>query len=115
MVEDTSKNKWTKDQIINKGPVHKQVLSALLLMRLYKLVKTIEKSSGIPFVLQNGLELVNDKDQTVLPVLLPINLSSKIDKEVIANAVSHAPEHEALAFAMSIQVIEWALQVTSKK
>ena len=115
MVEDTSKNKWTKDQIINEGPVHKQVLSALLLMRLYKLVKTIEKSSGIPFALQNGLELVNDKDQTVLPVLLPINLSSKMDKEVIANAVSHAPEHEALTYAMCIQVIEWAIQVKSKQ
>ena len=114
MVADTSKNKWTKDQIINEGPVHKQVLSALLLMRLYKLVKTIEKSSGNKFELQNGLELVNDKDQTVLPVLLPINLSSKMDKEVIANAVSHAPEHEALAYAMSIQVVEWAIKATAK-
>ncbi len=115
MVEDKSKNKWTKDQIINEGPVHKQVLSALLLMRLYKLVKTVEKSSGVPFALQNGLELVNDKDQTVLPVLLPINLSSKMDKEAIANTVSHAPGHEALAYAMCIQVIEWAIQASSKK
>jgi len=115
LIADKSERKWALDQIVNEGPVHKQVLSALLLMRLYKLVKTIEKSTGTTFQLQNGLELINDKDEKVLPVLLPINLSQEMNKEEIANTISHAPEHEALAYAMSIQVIEWAINATTKK
>ena len=115
LITGPSEKKWASDQIVNEGPIHKQVMNALLFMRLYKLVKTIEKSTGTPFELQNGLELINDKDETVLPVLLPVNLSQEMDKEEIANVVSHAPEHEALAFTMCIQVIEWAIKATAKK
>ena len=84
-------------------------------MRLYKLVRTIEKSTGTKFELQNGLELISNRNDTVLPILLPINLSPGMDKEEIANVVSHAPEHEALAYAMCIQVIEWAIKATAKE
>jgi hypothetical protein len=34
---------------------------------------------------------------------------------IVAEAVSKAPEHEILTCAMGLQVIEWAIKVTSKK
>ena len=102
------------EQIIDEGPKHKQVMNALLFMRLDKLVKTVEKSTGTKFELQNGLELINDRSQTVIPVELPINVGMGNSREEIANAISHAPEHEALSIAMSLQAIEWAISAISE-
>jgi len=117
MITDVNEKKWATDQLINEGPKHKQVLSALLLKRLYKLVQTLEKSSNTKFVLQKGFELVNEKDakKKVLPVTLPINLSAETDTKKLVEAVSHAPEHEALAYAMCLQVIDWTINTTAKK
>jgi hypothetical protein len=115
MVKDVKEKKWAMDQLVNEGPRHKQVLSALLIQRLFKLVQTIEKNSGAKFVLQKGVALVkiNDEGKKVLPVTLPIN--SDGDKKQIAEAVSHAPEHETLVYNMCIQVIDWVINTTSKK
>ncbi len=33
----------------------------------------------------------------------------------MVEALSKAPEHEMLAYATGLQVIEWAIKVTSKK
>ncbi len=44
---------------------------------------------------------------------MPIILSSNANQKKVAKAISHAPEHEALAYAMYIQVIEWAIKNTT--
>ncbi len=107
------------DQIINHGPKHKQVLRALLLKRLLKLVQTIEKSSGTKFEMQEGFEVKvdrSDKDkERVLPVIFPINLEGAVDERKIIKAISRAPEHEALVYAVYIQVVEWAIKASPKK
>ncbi len=117
LITDAKEKKWATDQVINEGPKHKQVLSALLLKRLYKLVQTVEKSSGTKFEVQKGAELIMQKDEAkkVLPVTLPINLGAGIDTKKIAEVVSHAPEHEAVVYAMCLQVIDWAINATAKK
>jgi len=56
LIADASEREWANDQIANEGPRHKQVLSALLLKRLYKLVQATEKSTGTYFQLQKGYQ-----------------------------------------------------------
>jgi hypothetical protein len=51
----------------------------------------------------------------VLPVSLPIHPGVGMNADLVAQAVAKAPEHEALAYAMGLQVIEWAIKATSKK
>lgn len=117
MIKDATENKWATNEIANQGPKHKQVLSALLLRRLYKLVQTIEKSTGTEFTLQNGfnIDIEREHEEKALPLQLPINVGPALDKEKIVEAISHAPAHELLAYAMCIQVTEWAIKTSSKK
>lgn len=116
LIKDEKANKWVTNEIENEGPKHKQVLNALLLKRLYKLVITIETESNTKFILQKGYELLKEKeDEKIIPILLPINLGASADTEKITGAISHAPNHETLAFAMFLQIIEWAIKVKSKK
>ena len=112
IIKDPKEQMWATDELTNKGPVHKQVLSGLLLKRLYQLVATIEKSSGTLFSLQDGYELsiAHHNDGKVLPVKMPVNPGSDFDEQKIADAVSHAPAHEVLAYAMCLQVIEWSIK-----
>jgi len=109
--------KWVTDEINHGGPKHKQVLSALLLHSLHKLVQTVQKSSGHDFSMQKGHALKSEKEGVtiVLPIEIPINLTDDADKEKIVDAIAHAPEHEALVYAIALQVIEWAIKVTGKK
>jgi hypothetical protein len=117
LIKDADLNHWATEHIVNEGPKHKQVLTALLLKRLYALVQSIEKSTDTVFVLQEGYELTKEKGGKgdVLPVSLPIHMEPGMDAEKVAEAVSKAPEHEVLAYAMGLQVIEWAINATSKK
>jgi hypothetical protein len=117
LIRDADLNRWATEHIVNEGPKHKQVLTALLLKRLYALVQSIEKSMDTVFVLQEGYELTKEKGGKgdVLPVSLPIHLGLGMNADIVAEAVSKAPEHEVLAYAMGLQVIEWAIKATSKK
>ena len=117
LIKDAALNKWATEHIVNEGPKHKQVLTALFLKRLYALVRCIEKSTDTVFVLQEGYELTKEKGAKgdVLPVSLPIHLGLGMNANIVAEAVSKAPEHEVLAYAMGLQVIEWAIKATSKK
>ena len=116
LIKDEDLNQWVTEHIVNEGPKHKQILTALLLKRLYALVLSIEKNTDAVFVLQEGYELTKEKggQGDVLPVRLPIHLGPGMDAGKVAEAVSKAPEHEALAYAMCLQVIEWAITATSK-
>ena len=117
LIKDADLNQWATEHIVNEGPKHKQVLTALFLKRLYVLVQSIEKSTATPFALQHGHELTKEKGGKgdVLPISLPIHLGLGMNEDIVAEAVSKAPEHEVLAYAMGLQVIEWAIKATSKK
>jgi hypothetical protein len=117
LIKDADLNQWATEHIVNEGPKHKQVLTALFLKRLYALVQSIEKSTDTVFVLQEGYELTKEKGGKgdVLPVSLPIHLGLGMNADIVVEAVSKAPEHEVLAYAMGLQVIEWAIKATSKK
>lgn len=117
LVEDSSKKEHIIKQISNGGPKHKQVLSALLLKRMYALMQLIEKRKGVKFSIQKGHEIILEKhdEEHALPIPFPISIGTKINKEKIVKAISRAPEHEALTFAMSLQVIEWAMKELGNK
>ena len=103
------------DLLVNEGPEHKQVLSALLLKRLYKLVQVVEKSHGHSFTPQKGYDLDSwnhEEEEFVLPVQIPIKLAG-VDKDKIVKAIGNAPGHEVLAYAMALQVIEWSISEMS--
>ena len=114
MISDGDQKKRATKSLDSGGPKHKQVLSALLCKRLHRLVKTIEKTSGTSFALQQGyvLPLKNEDDELDLSIPIPINLGRGIDKQKIIKVISDAPEHEALIFVMALQVIEWAIGAT---
>jgi hypothetical protein len=117
MITDLSKARKVKNQIINEGPKHKQVLSALLFKRIYKLVKIIENNCNTKFTLQKGSEIIleNEGKKTLVPILFPIHLNEKFDSKKVIEAISHAPEHEVLAYGMSLQAIEWVIKLAGKK
>lgn len=67
--------------------------------------------------MQEGFQLIKEKhDQKIaFPIKMPINVGDNVDKKAIAKAVSDAPEHEVLAYAMCLQVIEWAIKVSEEQ
>jgi len=93
------------------GSKHIQVMNALLLKRLYKLIVAIEENTGEKFSEQKGLSLTigKDDDELTLPLPIPINVSSGFDKKKIAKALSKAPAAQAISFIMNVQAIEWAI------
>jgi hypothetical protein len=117
LVKDTNTRQWVAAQIENEGPAHKQVLSILLCKRLHKLIKTLETSSDTKFCLQKGYDMVeeNEEGTIILPIQLPINIEASADKEKIVEAVSLTPIHEALAYAMCMQVVEWVIALIANK
>ncbi len=117
LIKDAGLNQWATEHIVNEGPKHKQVLTALLLKRLYVLVQSIEKNTDTEFVLQDGYDLTkeNGGKGDVLPLPLPIHLGLGMSADKVVEAVSKAPEHQVLAYAMGLQVIEWAIKATSRK
>jgi hypothetical protein len=88
-----------------------------MLKRLFRLIKVIEKRTGSPFALQGGYELTLEKDEKeiVLPVHIPILTDAGKDKMKIAETICEAPRHEALAFTMCLQVLEWAIKAVPEK
>ena len=117
LIADSSEKKHAIKQILNGGPKHKQVLSALLLKRIYKLMQAVEKSNATTFNMQKGYDVTLEKHdkEHVLSIPFPITIGTKINKEKIVTAISQAPEHEALTFVISLQVIEWAIKELGNK
>ncbi len=113
LISGNKEKAWATDLLVNHGSRHKQVLTAMLLKRLYKLVQTIEKSTGAKFAMQEGYEFSIEKHE-VLPVLMPVNFGSGVDAEEIMKAIADTPEHEALAYAIYMQVVEWAIKSSVK-
>jgi hypothetical protein len=111
LITGESEKNWALNQLVNEGSKHKQVLTALLLNRLYKLILTVEKNTEETFELQEGFPLagLNGDGEILFPLQIPLNLGKDAKTEEIIEAISHASKHEALAFAMAVQVIEWVI------
>ncbi len=97
--------------VTDHGSKHIQVMNALLMRRLYKLIVALERSTGQQFSEQKGLTLITGKgdDELTLPLPIPIYVSSGFDKQKITKALSKARAEQAVSFAMSLQAIEWAI------
>jgi hypothetical protein len=117
LVRDSEERTWALDQVINEGPDHKQVYSALLLKRLFKLVKSIEKSTGIPFEPQKGNAIVahRPEHEETIPISLPLTNGHRAQEEEITNVLSHSPGHELVAFGALLQAIEWGIKALDRK
>ena len=61
MIDDVNEKAWTVEELLDGGPKHKQVFNALLLMRVLKMIQTVEKSTGTEFCLQKGHTIVKEK------------------------------------------------------
>ena len=117
LITNPDHQKKATSKLINKGSEHKKVLRTLLLSRLLKLVRTIEKSSGTKFSMQKGYELVTKKDKAngKLSLALPINLSPGLDEKKVIKAIAGASSSQTLWYALNIQVLEWAAKASANK
>jgi hypothetical protein len=117
LVKDPEEKTWALNQVINEGPDHKQVYSALLLKRLFKLVKSIEKSTGTPFEAQNGNTIVahRPEHEETIPVALALSNGYRAQEVEITNVLSHSPGHELVAFGALLQAIEWGIKALDQK
>ncbi len=116
MIPGNEDRKRALSQVDNEGPEQKQVFSALLLNRLHKMLHAVEENSGTKFSLQEGYEINQQHDgrAATLPVAIPIMVSNDLGKKQIADVLAHAPEHEALVYAMCLQAIEWTIKTIGK-
>jgi hypothetical protein len=116
LIKDADLRQWTTEHIDLAGPKHTRVLTALLLRRLYVLVRSIQKTTDSAFALQKGHVLTSKKEDkaVVLPIAMPIHIDRGMHIEDIIQAISKAPEHELLTYAIALQVIEWSIKATSK-
>ena len=112
LIKNKTERALAIDEITNHGPAHKQVLSSLLLKRLYKLVQVLEKATGAEFSPQEGYLVTaqNHDLEVLIPVALPLQTGSKKAKENIIRAVTPAPVHEILVYAICLQAIEWGIK-----
>jgi hypothetical protein len=117
LIDAPEENKWALNQIINEGPEHKQVHSALLLKRMYKLVQSVEKISGNSFSSQKGNEVISEEYEhgKAIPVQIPFSVVSRDRAGEVLKVLSHAPEHELITFAALSQAIEWNIKTLAEK
>jgi hypothetical protein len=117
LVTDQGQNTWALDQVTNEGPEHKQVYSALLLKRAFKLVKSIEKSTGIPFEAQKGNRIIalRPEHEETIPIALPLSNGYRAHEQEITKVLSHSPGHELVAFGALLQAVEWGIKVMDRK
>jgi hypothetical protein len=115
LVKDQAERTWALDQVINEGPDHKQVYSALLLKRLFKLVKAIERSTGTPFEVQKGNSIVGQRPEHEEPIPIALPLTNGVRSEEISEILGHAPAHELVAFGALLQGVEWGIKAMDKK
>ena len=50
-----------------------------------------------------------------MPIVVPINIGTALEKKQIADSIAHAPEHEILVYAACIQAIEWVIAASETK
>ncbi len=109
---DIPYREWVSNEIENEGPKHKQVLNTLLLLRLQKLVQSVEKAFDTTFALQQGVDIIHEHDEKtiILPISFPLHVSAAANKKRIIKLISKAPVHESLTYAICLQVMEWVIK-----
>ena len=114
LITNSKARKRAIARLENNNDKHKGLLTTLLLQRLYTLTQAIEKNTGAPFVLQQGFALINKKkeDRFLFPMPVPIRIDPGLDYKKAAKAVLNLSKHDALAFTMCLQVVEWAIKTT---
>jgi hypothetical protein len=107
-------NKKERDAAIQElttgGPRHKQLYSHLLLERMRDLIKVVEDQTGEKFKMQEGIDLTSHKDGYDVKVPLLLENVSRERQDAIAEALSHSPAHEIIAFNSLLQGIEWCIK-----
>lgn len=114
VIENKEDKEWALNEVMYGGPKHKQVYSSLLLQRAHKLVKEVEKQTGETFASQKGRVLTSHKEEAELSVPLVLKSVKKQYQEAVAEALSHSPAHEIIAFNTLLQAIEWSIAALSK-
>ena len=91
LITGESEKNWALNQLVNEGSKHKQVLTALLLSRLYKLILIVEKRTEETFELQDGYPLAshNGEGDILFPLEIPLKLGK--DAETEKNYGSYIP------------------------
>lgn len=115
LIPNPEDQEWAISEVVNEGPAHKQVFSALLLKRMHKLVQQIEAQTGTMFSAVKGVDITSAKEGYTLPVQLPATVAKKEELEAITEAISHSPAHELVAFSALLQAIEWSLKSVKNK
>lgn len=115
LISDDGEKEWALNEVNNEGPDHKQVYSALLLSRMYKLVQSVEKLTGVDFAAEKGVDIISAKDNIIIPVQLPATVVEKEQLDAVTEAVSHSPSHELVAFTALLQAVEWSIKAISKR
>jgi len=114
IIKNKKEKEWALHEVLNEGPKHKQVYSALLLKKMYELVQSVEKQTGTTFTPQQGVVLVSHKDEMEIPVPLALNGVNKHKLEAVAAALSPSPAHESIAFNSLLQGMEWSISALNK-
>lgn len=117
LITEPEKREWAIEQVTNEGPEHKQVFSALLLNRMFKLVQLIEEKTNVSFAAQKGNEIISKKneDEFIIPLQLLATALKKEQTEDVLKILSHAPEHELIAFTALLQATEWSIKAIEKE
>jgi hypothetical protein len=114
IVRNEKEKEWALDQVVNEGPGHKQVYSALLLKRVHVLVRSVAKQTGKAFVPQKGGIVISNKDKKEIPVPLVLKELNKKEQAAIMQIFSHSPAHESVAFNSLMQAIEWSISALNE-
>jgi len=109
IINEQDWQEWAISELMNSGPRHKQVYSALLLGRMHVLLQAIEKIGKSSFTLQAGEETTSLKEEVTVPVPLPYTVADKDKFDAISEITSHSPSHEIIAFNTLLQSIEWSI------
>lgn len=99
---------WYLNELKTGGPDHKRILSALLVTRIDKLVKKVEKKSKQKFTAADGMSFekkyTTGKEQFPVAIVATGNMDT--DNQ-IATALEDAPDHELVAYLTAMQALTW--------
>lgn len=115
IVTDKKEQKEVLNAIINEGPPHKQVYSALLLRNMSSLVKCIEQYTGQTFSPLDGSILSSHKDEVDVPIPFAAEGIRKKDLDAVEEAAAHSPAHEIAAFNTLLQGMAWSIAAMKDK
>ena len=103
---------WIVDEILHKGPPHKQILTSLLLQNISDHIFAKQIAIGKKFKLKNGFKITTGKPDEQYSI--PIDYTGTLDKATTATTIAFigkAPVHESIAYLLTMQAIDWMTSV----